>query len=53
MRELTAEIKEKIRLLAINKITDGNVAVVADPIVLKSLLKMYEDMYKNNQIEVE
>lgn len=53
MKELTQEIKDKIKLLAINKMTDGIATLVPDPIVLKSLIKMYEDMYKNNQLEVE
>ena len=53
MRELTTEIKAKIRLLAIERLQDGNALLVVDADETTVYCTVLETLYKNSELEIE
>lgn len=53
MRELTQEIRDKIKLLAIEKLQDGNALQVVNEDELIAYCNLLENLYKNDELEIK
>lgn len=53
MRELTQEIKQKIRNIAIDRLQDNNALVVLNKDEVDSYIQILESLYINNEMEIE
>lgn len=53
MRELTTEIKNKIKQIAIDRLQDGNALLVVSQEDINAYASVLEDMYKRSELEIE